>query len=63
MQPYNQGIRMKITTKHIDKEVKFCMQSPPREEGIVQRVFFKFIPLFMILTFQIICQYPRLEST
>ena len=36
----------------------------PTHRGIlVQRVFLKFIPLFLVLPFQIIYQYPRSEST
>ena len=35
---------MRITTKDIKKEDKLCMKSQPKEEGMVQRVFFKFNP-------------------
>ena len=36
----------------------------PTHRGIlVQRVFLKFIPLFLVLTFQIIYQYPGSKST
>ena len=35
----------------------------PTHKGIlVQRVFVKFIPLFLVFTFQIIYQYPRPKS-
>ena len=30
--------------KYIKKEDRLCMKSPPKEGGVVQRVFFKFIP-------------------
>ena len=37
----------------------------PTRRGILvqKRVFLKFIPLFLVLTFQIVHQYPRSEST
>ena len=35
---------MRITTKDIKKEDRLRMKSRPKEEGLVQRVFFKFIP-------------------
>ena len=54
---------MRVTNKDIKEEDKLCMKSPPKEEGIVQRVFFKFIPLFLVLTYQMIYQYPRSEPT
>ena len=38
------------------------MKYTPKEGGIVQKEFFKFIPLFLGLTLQIVCQYPRLDS-
>ena len=36
---------MRITTKDIKKEDRLCMKSPAKEDGLVQRAFFKFIPL------------------
>ena len=36
---------MQITTKDIKREDRLCIKSPPKEGGIVQRVFFKFIPV------------------
>ena len=35
---------MWITTKYIKKEDRLCMKSPPKEGGIVQRVFFQMHP-------------------
>ena len=44
IEPYNQAIKVRITTKDIKKEDRLFMKSPTKEGGIVQRVFFKFIP-------------------
>ena len=58
---YNQEIKRKAATKDIKKEDRFCMKSPTMRHN-VQRVFFKFNALFLVLVFQIICKYPRSGS-
>ena len=57
---HNQGINVPITTKDIRKEDR---HENPIQGDIVQRVLFKSIFLFLVLNFQIICQYPRSQST
>ena len=48
--PYNQAINVRIITKDIKKEDRLCMKSPPKEGGIVQRVFLKLIPPLSVST-------------
>ena len=40
----------------------FALKLQPVRQSL-QRVFFKFNPLFMVLTFQLLCQYLRSGST
>ena len=42
---------------------KKTLHEIPTTRDIVQRVCFEFITLLLVLTFQIIYQYPCLEST
>ena len=59
---YNHPIKVQVTTKDVKKEDRFCKKSSPPQRQSVQRVFFKFNPLFLVLTFHI-CQYQRPGST
>ena len=58
MEPYNQCINVRITTKDTEKEDRLCLKSPPKEGDIVEMVFFKFILLFLVLTYQLIYKHP-----
>ena len=52
-EPYNQDIKEQVTTKTFLKKKTW---NPQPQWGIVRRMFFKFNPLFAVLTFQIIYQ-------
>ena len=54
--PYNEGIRELVTTKLFLKKKADFTWNPQLLSQSVQKVFFKFNPLFVILTFQIIYQ-------
>ena len=55
-EPCNQDIKEQIPTKKcFKKEDRIYMISQPQRHS-VQKVFFKFNPLFLVLTFQIIYQ-------
>ena len=60
-QPYNQAMKVKVVTKKFKKEGRLCMKLPPQRHS-VQKMILKFNPLFLVLTFRVICQYPRSES-
>ena len=54
--PYNQGIKEQVTTIIFSKnEDRHYMKSPTLEAKCVES-FFKFNPLFVVFTFQIINQ-------
>ena len=64
-EPYNQGIKVQIAAKDI-KKGRFCMKSPPPEAQCAEWCFSNptlYFPIFPVLTFQIIYQYPRSGST
>ena len=53
-EPYNQDIKEKVTTKKsLEKKAGFTWNLQPQRHS-VQKVFFKFNPLFVVLTFKII---------
>ena len=55
-EPYNQDIKEQVTTKNFfKKKAGFTSNSQPQRHK-VPKVFFKFNPLFNVLTFQIIYQ-------
>ena len=54
--------KVRITIKNIKKEDRICMKSVPKEGDIVQGRFSNPSP-FLVLTYQIIYQDPRSEST
>ena len=51
---------MQVTTEDIKRKTGFAWDPQPQRHS-VQRMFFKFNPLFLVLTSQIIHQYPRSE--
>ena len=57
---YNQDIKEPVATKYFLKKKTLYMKCQPQRHS-VQKVFFKFTPLFVVLTFEIICQ-PRSGS-
>ena len=53
-EPYNQDIKEQVTTKNVfKKKTGFTWNSQPQRQS-VQKMLFKFNPLFVVLTFQII---------
>ena len=55
-EPYNQDIKDRVTIKYfLKKKTGFYMKSQLQRHS-VQKIFFKFNPLFVVLSFQIIYQ-------
>ena len=54
-EPYNQDIKEQVTTNSFFKKTTGFTWNPQPQKHSVQ-VFFKFNPLFVVLTFQIIYQ-------
>ena len=55
-EPYNQDIKEQVTIKKLlKKKTGFTMKSQPQRHS-VEGVFFKFNPLFVVLTFEITYQ-------
>ena len=48
---------MQVTIKNIKKEDRLCMK-PPTPKALFAKGVFQINPLFLVLTFQIIHQYP-----
>ena len=51
-EPYNQGIKVQVSNKDIEKKTGFAWHLQPLSN--LQRMFLKFNPLFVMLTFEII---------
>ena len=59
-EPYNQDIKEQVTTKtFLKRRQALDMKSQPQKHNLQKVVFFKFNPLFVVLTFQIIYQWPE----
>ena len=55
-EPYNQDIKEQVTTINFLKKKTDFTWNPQPQKHSVQKVFFKFNPLFVVLSFQIIHQ-------
>ena len=54
---YNLDIKLQVTTKNVKKEDRLCIKFSAHEALFARRTF-KIRSLFLVLTFQIIYQYP-----